>query len=585
MIDDGKARTLAHGGALFIVGTGPGHPDLLTRQAERCLRAADAIVGYRLYLELLRPLLPAATFHPGELSEERARAALAIDLALAGRRVALVGSGDAGVYGLAGLALELLEERGAHELPVEVVPGVTAALSAAALLGAPLGHDFCAISLSDLLTPWEAIQARLEAAAQADFVTVLYNPASARRRRQLEAALAVFLRHRPAGTPVGMVRNAYREQQSVILTSLTELPIARVDMLTTVVIGNSATRAWNGRLITPRGYRLAGEAQGAPATAAEPAPTDGGIVLVGHGSRDAAGQGAFREFAAALEQRLGEPVAPAFLEFNEPPIVEAVRRLVAGGARRLTVMPLFLGAATHQKNDVPAALHWLRAQHGALQFDCAAPLGAHAAVADTLAQRALEACMAAGPDGSAWQPRETALLLVGRGSHDPDSNGELFKTARLVTEGRRFALVESCFIALTEPDVAAGVDRCARLGARRVVLAPQLLFPGVLVERTRRLALALAARYPELSLRAAAPLGAAPPMLDLVLERIREARAGLARANCDTCKYRVRMAGFEDELGLPQGSDHNHGLRGTPLHTHGADHAALPAAQAREPAV
>ncbi len=553
------------GGALFIVGTGPGDPELLTRQAERCLGAADEIVGYRLYLELLRPLLPAASYHPGELTEERARAELAVELALSGRRVALVGSGDAGVYGLAGLALELLEERGATDLPVEVVPGVTAALSAAALLGAPLGHDFCAISLSDLLTPWEAIRARLEAAAAADFVTVLYNPASARRRRQLADAIALFRRHRPPDTPVGLVRNAYRARQQVVISTLAELPVERVDMLTTVVIGNLATRTWNGRLITPRGYRSA-EREHTSTAASAAGPEASGVVLVGHGSRDVEGEHAFHAFAAAVEQRLSEPVTPAFLEFNEPPIVEAVRRRIELGARRLTVMPLFLGAATHQKNDVPAALHWLRAEHREIRFDYATPLGAHAAVAQTLLQRAHEACAAVSADGRAWQPEETAVLLVGRGSRDPDSNGDLFKTARLVAESRRFALVEACFIALAEPDVEAGVERCVRLGARQIVLTPQMLFPGVLVERMRRLASTLAARQPGIRLTAAAPLGAAPPLVDLVVERIREARAGLARANCDTCKYRVRMAGFEAVFGLPQGSDHNHGLRGTALH-------------------
>jgi precorrin-3B C17-methyltransferase len=482
---------------------------------------------------------------------------LAIELAQGGLRVALVGSGDAGVYGLAGLALEVLEERRAATLPIEVVPGVTAALSAAALLGAPLSHDFCAISLSDLLTPWQTIRTRLEAAASADFVTVLYNPASRRRRWQLEAALSEFLRHRRPDTPVGLVRNGYREGQQIVLTTLGELPFEQVDMLTTVVVGSSATRGWNGWLITPRGYP-------APAgvAASAPHPADA-VVLVGHGSREAAGEAAFRAFAAAIQQRLAEPVEAAFLEFNEPPIVEAVRRRIDAGARRITLAPLFLGAATHQKNDVPAAINWLRAQYPAAGFVYGAPLGPHAAVAETLSLRALEACA-----GSAWAAGETAVLLVGRGSRDPDSNGDLYKTGRLIAESRRFALVEASFIAIAEPDVPSGVERCLRLGARRIVLAPQLLFPGVLAERLRRLARELEAQHAGVEIVAAQALGTAAPLLDLAVERIREARAGVAHANCDACKYRVRMAGFESEYGLPQGSDHNHGLRGTPLHAH-----------------
>ncbi|HZQ38027.1 MAG TPA: precorrin-3B C(17)-methyltransferase [Dehalococcoidia bacterium] len=543
-------------GALLIVGTGPGDPELLTRQAERCLRAADAIVGYRLYLDLLRPLLPDATFHPGELTEERERASLAIDLARAGKRVALVGSGDAGVYGLAGLALELLEERGLTDLPVEVVPGVTAALSAAALLGAPLGHDFCAISLSDLLTPWATIQRRLEAAAAADFVTVLYNPASQRRRWQFEAALATFGLQRSADTPVGLVRNGYRSGQEVSVVRLGAVPVERVDMLTTVLIGNSATREWNRRLITPRGYSGRGSTV-EPASGASEA-----VVLVGHGSRDPRGEAAFRAFAIALERRLGEPVAPAFLEFSDPPVVEAVRERIEQGARRITILPLFLGAATHQKNDLPAAIHWLRREYPGAAIAYGAPLGAHAAVSEALLSRGLAACAVAALDPSA-----TALLLVGRGSRDPDSNSDLFKTARLVAESRRFDSVEACFIAIAKPELVAGVERCLRLGARQIVLAPQMLFPGVLSDRMARMGAELEAQHPGVRIVSAEPLDAAPRLLDLVVERVREARTGRAHANCDACKYRVPITGFESEFGLPQGSDHNHGLRGTPLHS------------------
>ena len=246
-------------GELYIVGTGPGAPDLLTLRARRVLEQVDDVVGYRLYLDLLAPLLAGKRVHPSPIGAEVERARQALDLAAAGRRVALVSSGDAGVYGMAGVVWEQLAARpgGMEDAPaVEVVPGVTALLAAAAVLGAPLMHDFAAISLSDLLTPWPLIERRLEAAAAADFVTALYNPASQRRRAGLATAQAIFLAHRDPSTPVGLVRNVSRPGQAVILTTLAELQQHPVDMLTIVVIGNSTTFCWRGRMITRRGYRV-----------------------------------------------------------------------------------------------------------------------------------------------------------------------------------------------------------------------------------------------------------------------------------------------------------------------------------------
>lgn len=250
-------------GALFLVGIGPGDPAMVTQRAAEVLRSVDLIVGYEGYVDLVRAWLPEQRYLPSPITQEVERAAAAVERALRGERVVLIGSGDAGVYGLAGLALEMLASRDAVELPVEVVPGVTAATAAAALLGAPLGHDFAVISLSDLLTPWPVIQRRLEAAAEADFVTVLYNPASARRRRQLEEARAIFLRWRSPETPVGLVTQAYRAGQRVSLSTLATFNAGETGMLTTVVIGNRATFRWRDRMITPRGYgeRL-GDVQG-----------------------------------------------------------------------------------------------------------------------------------------------------------------------------------------------------------------------------------------------------------------------------------------------------------------------------------
>lgn len=247
-------------GALYLVGIGPGALEHLTPAARAALVASDTIVGYRRYLDLLGPLLEGKELVAAELTEEVARAERAIALARQGRRVALVSSGDAGVYGMAGLALELLHRAGwrpGAAPDVEVVPGVTAAQAAAALLGAPLMHDWACVSLSDLLTPWPTIERRLAAVAAADFVVCLYNPRSRRRDWQLRAARDIFLRHRAPETPVGLVTNAYRPGQRVATATLATLDPASVDMLTTVVIGNGATIGRDGLLVTPRGYPVA----------------------------------------------------------------------------------------------------------------------------------------------------------------------------------------------------------------------------------------------------------------------------------------------------------------------------------------
>ncbi len=244
-------------GRLYLVGTGPGDLAQLTPAARTALAGSEVIVGYRLYLDLLGPLLVGKEIISSQLTEEVARAGLAIDLARRGRCVALVSSGDAGVYGMAGLALELLHGTGWRpgDAPdVEVVPGLTAAGAAAALLGAPLMHDWACVSLSDLLTPWPVILRRVEAVAAADFVLCLYNPRSRRRDWQLDAAQEMLLRYRTAGTPVGLVTNAFREGQRVHTTTLAALDPAQVDMLTTIVVGNSATIDLDGLLVTPRGY-------------------------------------------------------------------------------------------------------------------------------------------------------------------------------------------------------------------------------------------------------------------------------------------------------------------------------------------
>jgi len=243
-------------GQLHLVGSGPGRLDLLTPDARRALAEATVWVGYGLYLDLLEPLRrPDQLRWDGRLTEERARCAQALELANQGLTVALVSSGDSGIYAMAGLALELWLTQSPDQRPsFEVHPGISALQLAAARAGAPLMHDFCTISLSDRLTPWDVIEKRLQAAAAGDFVVALYNPRSKGRDWQLARAQELLLAGRPGSTPVALARQLGRPEEHVSLHTLGELPIEQVDMLTLVLVGNSTSRTQDGRMVTPRGY-------------------------------------------------------------------------------------------------------------------------------------------------------------------------------------------------------------------------------------------------------------------------------------------------------------------------------------------
>ncbi len=243
-------------GQLHLVGSGPGQLDLLTPDARRALSEASVWVGYGLYLDLLEPLRrPDQLRCDGQLTEERARCQLALELASQGLNVALVSSGDSGIYAMAGLALELWLAQPPDGRPSFTVhPGISALQLAAARAGAPLMHDFCTISLSDRLTPWAVIEQRLQAAASGDFVVALYNPRSRGRDWQLGRAQAILLEARPATTPVVLARQLGRPEEAVSLHTLAALPLEQVDMLTLVLIGNSTSRMTDGRMVTPRGY-------------------------------------------------------------------------------------------------------------------------------------------------------------------------------------------------------------------------------------------------------------------------------------------------------------------------------------------
>ena len=247
-------------GRLAVIGIGPGDAAWRTAEAETALAQASDVVGYRLYLDLLGAAIAGKERHESALGAEEARAAKALDLAAAGKSVALVSSGDAGIYGLAALVCELLERGGRPDWrrgELAIVPGISSLQAASARLGAPLGHDFCAVSLSDLLTPWPVIERRLRAAAEGDFVLALYNPRSERRQGQLAAARDILLAHRAPETSVALARNLGRPGESLVLATLGDLDCAAADMLTLVLIGSSTTRLIPGvrpLIYTPRGY-------------------------------------------------------------------------------------------------------------------------------------------------------------------------------------------------------------------------------------------------------------------------------------------------------------------------------------------
>lgn len=239
---------------LYVAGIGPGAYEEMTLRVVHLLGQCDVIVGYTVYIDLIREHFPGKRFLSTPMRGEEVRCRMAFEQAQAGRTTAVVCSGDPGVYGMAGLVLEIGREF--PETEIEIVPGVTAAGAGAALLGAPLMHDFAVISLSDLLTPWEKIEKRLAAAAAADFVICIYNPGGKSRKDYLKRACDLILPLRSPDTPCGLARRISREGESTYLCTLKELRNVQTDMFTTVFIGNSETQVIGGRLVTPRGYRL-----------------------------------------------------------------------------------------------------------------------------------------------------------------------------------------------------------------------------------------------------------------------------------------------------------------------------------------
>lgn len=238
---------------VYVIGMGPGAYEQMTVKAVRTLEKCDVIVGYTVYIELLKEYFPDKRYLTTSMRQEAARCRMAFEEAAKGAVTAMVCSGDAGIYGMAGLMYEIGEEY--PEVAIEVIPGVTAALGGSAVLGAAVGHDVSLISLSDLLTPWELIEKRLRVAAQADFLIALYNPSSKKRKDYLARACDILLEYKEESIICGIVRNIAREEESMNILTLKELRNTEVDMFSTVYIGNKMTKIIKDKMVTPRGYR------------------------------------------------------------------------------------------------------------------------------------------------------------------------------------------------------------------------------------------------------------------------------------------------------------------------------------------
>ncbi|HVA61522.1 MAG TPA: sirohydrochlorin chelatase [Mycobacteriales bacterium] len=287
--------------------------------------------------------------------------------------------------------------------------------------------------------------------------------------------------------------------------------------------------------------------------------TNPALLVVGHGTRSDAGVGAFAALLDRLRRRAPSlPVSGGFIELSPPPLADAVRHLVTAGHREFGVVPLVLVAAGHAKGDVPAALAREAQRHPGTVYHYGRALGPHPTLLNLLDQR-LDSVL----DRS--ERADTTVVLVGRGSSDPDANAEHVKTARLFAEGRGLAGVEPAFISLAQPGVPEALERCRRLGARRVAVLPYFLFPGVLPDRVGSQSVEWTIAHPDIEVRRADVLGDSDELADLVLARYREALGGDIRMNCDTCQYRVALPGFEHRVGTPQ----------VP-HDHPDDHVHLP---------
>jgi sirohydrochlorin cobaltochelatase len=295
------------------------------------------------------------------------------------------------------------------------------------------------------------------------------------------------------------------------------------------------------------------------------------LLVVGHGTRSDSGVAEFNAFMNRLRRRQDAPYGAAaggFIELSRPPVTEAVASLVGQGHHELIALPLVLVAAGHGKGDIPAALAREQVRHPGMSYSYGRPLGPHPRLFEILEQR-IETVLGDGDRA------DTHVLLVGRGSTDPDANAEIAKVARLLWEGRGYASVEPAFISLADPGVPAGLEKLRRLGAGRIIVAPYFLFPGILPDRIVSQSDAFAEEHPFLSIEVAELIGDCDELADVVIERYVEAVRGDIRMNCDTCIYRTAMPGFGDRVGQPQRPHHHPDDAGHDHGDHSHDHENL----------
>ncbi|WP_379160464.1 precorrin-3B C(17)-methyltransferase [Paenibacillus sp. sgz5001063] len=500
-------------GKLLIIGFGPGAMEHITGRALAALEESEAVIGYSTYVDLVRPLMRHQEIVGTGMTEEVSRAREAVRRAEDGQTIAVISSGDAGVYGMAGLVYEVLIERGWKPdtgVVVEVIPGISAIQSCSSLLGAPIMHDSCTISLSDHLTPWESIAARVEAAGMADFVIAFYNPRSGKRTRQIEEARQILLRYRDPATPVGIVKSAYRDRQQTIVTTLQDMLNHEIGMLSTVIVGNSATIVYEGLLVTPRGYErkycLGADTQVLKPherlrTAAEPwslAALAGGdqesgiqsepvllqnpegasrkpaVLLVGHGSRVEEGNEELRNFTRLLADRRPEYIMETcFIELSAPSISEGIDLCVRGGAVKVYVVPIILFAAGHSKLDIPMALDQAKLKYPDVEFIYGRPIGVQERAAEILLDRIAGAMALSRPIQTSEQWAQSGditnnAIVRAHQSHfaHPDSSNQ--ETAAVLSEEKDQITDEDTIVLVmgrggSDPDANSDLFKLTRL--------------------------------------------------------------------------------------------------------------------------
>ncbi|MEK3795022.1 precorrin-3B C(17)-methyltransferase [Paenibacillus sp. FSL R7-0204] len=451
-------------GKLLIIGFGPGALEHITGRALAALDESEAVIGYTTYVDLIRPLLRHQEIVGTGMTEEVSRAQEAVRRAEEGQTIAVISSGDAGVYGMAGLVYEVLIERGwnrSEGVQVEVIPGISAIQSCSSLLGAPIMHDSCTISLSDHLTPWESIAARVEAAGAADFVIAFYNPRSGRRTRQIEEARTILLRYRDPATPVGIVKSAYRDRQQTVVTTLQDMLEHEIGMLSTVVVGNSATVVYEDLMITPRGYerkyslgaqtqtlkpheRLRTAAEPWSLAAAESGQTEGAAGAGAAKAVDAAGEAAVAGMEA--ESGLAEDAA-------------AQSRAAASHVERLRSLSDRLTASTDSSFELEIAPSTGSRSFSGDQMKLLAEL--------------------AGSDGQLVYTKDGYFLLRGSRSEGAEAGARLLEAGLNVSTPGDYVKVKTC-----------GFCELRRSGALSAAVRLHTLLHGVAVPRELHISVA-----------------------------------------------------------------------------------------------